>query len=34
LHVQAEVKLRGGVHDGHSVWLEYEDFSRWQGTFK
>ena len=31
---QAEVKLRGGAQDGRSVWLEYEDFSRWQGTFK
>lgn len=32
--VQAEVKLRGGAHDGQAVWLEYEDFSRWHGTFK
>ncbi|KAL4857126.1 KIN17-like protein [Chlorella vulgaris] len=31
---QAEVKLRGGAHDGQTVWLEYEDFSRWHGTFK
>lgn len=31
---QAEVKLRGGAHDGRTVWLEYEDFSRFQGTFK
>ncbi|EFN55929.1 hypothetical protein CHLNCDRAFT_22710 [Chlorella variabilis] len=31
---KAEVKLRGGAQDGRSVWLEYEDFSRWQGTFK
>ena len=32
--LQAEVKLRGGAMDGRSVWLDYEDFSRWQGTFK
>lgn len=32
--LQAEVKLRGGSHDGRTVWLEYEDFSRFQGTFK
>jgi hypothetical protein len=27
-HVQAEIKLRGGAHDGRTVWLDYEDFSR------
>lgn len=34
LNLQAEVKLRGGAYDGRTVWLEYEDFSRFQGTFK
>ena len=31
---QAQVRLRGGAADGREAWLEYEEFSRWQGTFK
>ena len=31
---QAEVALRGGAADGAKVWLDYEDFSRWQGLLK